>query len=498
MAFLEFLYAVCAVLLSIYGFNSLALVWLYLRHRNDPVPTPPPPAPDRWPHVTVQLPVYNELHTVERLLAAAAALDYPHDRLEIQLLDDSTDNTRRVAARAIARLRQQGVDVKHVTRADRSGFKAGALAAGLTSARGDLIAVFDADFVPPSGFLRQVVPHFADPAIGCVQTRWAHLNHDYSPFTRAQATGIDGHFVVEQTARNRAGLFIGFNGSGGVWRRSCIEDAGGWQADTLTEDLDLSYRAQMRGWRIRYLPHVLAPAELPAQVSGFKRQQARWAQGSTETAVKLIGPLLRSDQPWPVKLEGCIHLTAYLVSPIMLLTILLILPMSFSHSWVLGLAPWLMIAATGPPVTYAVAQLATGRRPREWLGSLPILILTGVGVTLSNSLAAIKGLLGIRQPFLRTPKFALEGRADTWAGSAYALTLRRDMVVWGELALALFALSLLFLPGSHWGFAPWALLNGGGFGYVAGLTLLQARQRRRWLARRPAPTADRAVRTPGT
>jgi len=259
----------------------------------------------------------RELHTVERLLNAAAGLDYPRDRLEIQVLDDSIDATRRVAALTVARLQRQGIDVVHITRPDRAGFKAGALATGLAEAKGELIAIFDADFLPPPDFLRRVVPHFADPTVGCIQTRWGHLNRDYSPFTQVQALGVDGHFVVEQTARSRAGLFINFNGTAGVWRRACIEDAGGWQGDTLTEDLDLSYRAQLRGWRMGYLPDVVVPAELPAQISAFKRQQARWAQGSIQTALKLLGPLLRSAQPWSVKLEGVVHLTSYLVHPMM-------------------------------------------------------------------------------------------------------------------------------------------------------------------------------------
>ncbi|NIO72790.1 MAG: glycosyltransferase, partial [Anaerolineae bacterium] len=343
MSVFEVLYALCVVLLSLYGFNSLVLTWLYLRHRHDPIPVPSPP--DEWPHVTVQLPIYNELHTVERLLNAAAGLDYPRDRLEIQVLDDSTDATSRVAARTVALLRRQGIDVIHISRPDRTGFKAGALAAGLAEAKGELIAIFDADFLPPPDFLQRVVPHFADPIVGCVQTRWGHLNRDYSLFTQAQALGVDGHFVVEQTARSRAGLFINFNGTAGIWRRTCIGDAGGWQGDTLTEDLDLSYRAQLRGWQIGYVPDVVVPAELPAQISGFKRQQARWAQGSIQTALKLLGPLLRSDQPWSVKLEGVVHLTGYLVHPLMLLVVLLTLPMSFSRSWVLAAAPWLVIAA---------------------------------------------------------------------------------------------------------------------------------------------------------
>jgi len=291
---------------------------------------------------------------------------------------------------------------------------------------------------------------------------------------------VDGHFVIEQTARNRAGLFINFNGTAGVWRRACIEDAGGWQGDTLTEDLDLSYRAQLRGWRMAYLPAVVAPAELPAQFSAFKQQQARWAQGSIQTAIKMLGPLLRSDQPWPVKLQGTIHLTGYLVHPLMLLVVLLTLPMSFSRSWVLAAAPWLMVAAVGPPLLYTVAQVADGENWRYRLRFLPLLVLVGIGLALSNTRAVLKAVLGKRQGFQRTPKFALRKPGDTWVGSSYVV--RGDGLVWGEFGLAILALALLGAPGVNWGFVPWLLLYAGGFGYVAAVSLHQAHQRRRWMA----------------
>jgi hypothetical protein len=440
----------------------------------------------------VQLPVYNELYIVERLLGAAAALDYPRDRLEIQLLDDSTDETRHIAAQAVARLQEQGTDVVHVTRSDRADYKAGALAAGLTQAKGELIAIFDADFVPPPGFLRCVVPHFAHPDVGCIQTRWGHLNRDYSPLTRAQALGIDGHFVIEQTARSRAGLFLNFNGTAGVWRRACIEDAGGWQGDTLTEDLDLSYRAQLRGWRIAYLPDVVVPAEVPVQISALKRQQSRWAQGSIETALKLIGPLLRSRQPRAIKLEGIVHLTGYLVHPLMLLTVLLTLPMSFSNSWVLSVSPWLMAMAAGPPLLYLVAQ--RGRPWRRRLRLLPLLELLGIGMALNNTWAVLRGLLRIQQGFLRTPKFALREPDDRWVSRRYALS--GAPFIWGELLLSLFAASLVIVPGINLGFVPWLLLYAASFGYVAGVSLHQSHQRVRWLATQPRSASHREGCTP--
>jgi cellulose synthase/poly-beta-1,6-N-acetylglucosamine synthase-like glycosyltransferase len=497
MAIVELVYAFCVALLSLYGFNNLLLTGVFLRRRHNQV-DPRAGVTRDWllkaPRVTVQLPIYNELHTVERLLNAVSGLDYPRDRLEIQLLDDSTDATRQVAARIVARLRRRGINVVHITRANRVGYKAGALAEGLSSAQGELIAIFDADFVPPADFLKRVVPRFRDPMVGCVQTRWGHLNRDYSRFTQVQALGVDGHFVVEQTARSRAGLFINFNGTAGVWRRSCIEDAGGWEGDTLTEDLDLSYRAQLCGWRILYLPDVVVPAELPAQISAFKRQQARWAQGSIQTALKLLGPLLRSGQPRRVKLEGLIHLTGYLVHPLMLLMILLTLPMSYSHSWMLAVVPWLMVAAAGPPLMYTVGALADGDGWRQRLRVLPLLVLLGMGLALSNTRAVLKALLGSRQGFQRTPKFALRHPQDSWVNSRYAL--RGDGLIWGELTLTVFALSLLTAPGIRWGFVPWLLLYAGGFGYVSAVNLRQGFEHRRWLTSQTRSAADRAARIP--
>jgi cellulose synthase/poly-beta-1,6-N-acetylglucosamine synthase-like glycosyltransferase len=473
---IEFLYVLCAALLSLYGINSLVLTWLYLRHRRQPVVTRPMPAV--WPQITVQLPLYNELHTVERLLRATAALDYPREWLEIQILDDSSDATRDLAERTARELRQQGVDVVHLTRAQRTGFKGGALAAGLAVAKGQFIAILDADFVPPADFLKRVLPEFSDPGVGCVQTRWGHLNREYSLLTEVQALALDGHFVVEQTARSRSGLFLNFNGSAGIWRRECIEDAGGWAGDTLTEDLDLSYRAQLRGWRIAYRPDVVVPAELPVQMSGFKQQQARWAQGSIQTALKLAGVLWSSPLGWAVKLEAVAHLTGYVAHPLILLMGLLTLPMRATHSWALGVVPWLMVAAVGPPLLYGVAQFADDAQALRRLRVLPWLVLLGTGIALSNTCAVLRAMLHVRQGFRRTPKFAIRGRGEPWASSAYAMG--GDALVWGEAGLALWALVTLAVPGVAGGNLLWVLLYAGGFGSVAGVSLLQAWERR-WL-----------------
>jgi hypothetical protein len=366
------------------------------------------------------------------------------------------------------------------------------LATGLTQARGEFIAIFDADFLPPADFLRRVIPYFGDPDVGCVQARWGHLNRHYSSLASAQALGIDGHFIVEQTARSRTGLFLNFNGTAGVWRRDCIEDAGGWQGDTLTEDLDLSYRAQLRGWRIEYVPNVVVPAELPVQISALKRQQARWAQGSIETSLKLIGPLLSSRQPWAIKLEGILHLTGYVVHPLMLLTVLLTLPMSFSSSWVLSVSPWLMLMAAGPPLLYLAAR--NGEPWHRRLRLLPLLELVGIGLALNNTWAIVKAIVGIQHGFLRTPKFGLRQTDDSWVTRQYALS--RDPFTWGEFLLSVYALVLLVTPGITRAFVPWLILYAGSFGYVASISLHQSHQRRRWLASQPRSTSHREGRTP--
>ncbi|MGH2592647.1 MAG: glycosyltransferase [Anaerolineae bacterium] len=478
MLIVELLYALAIVGLAVYGFNSLYLVWLYHRVRRSPVAEPAPP--QAWPRVTVQLPIYNERETIERLLDAVAAFDYPRDRLQIQVLDDSTDDTTERVAHEIDRLRQAGLEIVHCRRADRAGFKAGALAAALKEASGDLIAIFDADFVPPPDFLLRAAPWFVGERVGCVQARWDHLNRNYSRLTRAQALGIDGHFVVEQTARSRSGLFLNFNGTAGVWRKACIVDAGGWQSDTLTEDLDLSYRAQLHGWQFVYLPDVAVPAELPVQMDAYKRQQARWAKGTLQTARKLIGPLLRSDQPLRVKIEGALHLTGYMVHPL-ILVLALISPLMAAFapdSDMLRLAPWLMLAASGPPAMYLVSRTPGGPSLAQRLRLLPWMIVMGMGLSLNNGRAALAGLFGhTRGAFLRTPKFAVSSISERWESSMYALP--RDRWVWAELALSLLSLGGIAAAGARgdWGFLPWLSIYVLGFGGVAWSSVRQSMQR---------------------
>lgn len=492
------LYALCLVGLATYGVHSLWLAFIYLRSTPQPLGDPQRSGHQKdWPRVTVQLPVFNERYTVARLVDAVARLDYPRDLLQIQVLDDSTDITTTIAGRLVARYQAQGLDIHLIHRTDRTGFKAGALAAGLESATGELIAVFDADFVPGEDWLRRIVPAFRDPRLGCLQTRWGHLNRKYNALTRAQALGIDGHFVVEQAARARIGLLLNFNGTAGLWRRACIEDAGGWQADTLTEDLDLSYRAQLRGWRIGYRPDVVVPAELPAQLDAFKRQQFRWAKGSLQTARKLARHVWRAHVPRRTRLAALIHLTSYAVHPLMLLTLLLALPIGIWAGPALRVFPWFTLAAVGPPLLYSVAQTVHTPRLRDRLCVLPLLTLLGFGISLSNSVAAVEGLTGRGGAFRRTPKFNLRDQEGSWADSVYALP--RKPIVWGELALAGYALLTIVLlwPRHGWVTLPWMLIYAAGYLFVAGLSFVQSWQRAR-AQTRISETTDTSAALGGT
>jgi cellulose synthase/poly-beta-1,6-N-acetylglucosamine synthase-like glycosyltransferase len=474
MLWLEIIYALLATWLALYGLNSLVLTIIYGWARSRGSQAIPRSCP--LPSITVQLPIFNELHVAERLITAAAALDYPRDLLEIQVLDDSTDETAALARRAVAHYAKQGANIRYVHRAVRTGFKAGALAAGLRDATGEVLIVFDADFVPPRDFVRRIVPYFAFADVGCVQARWEHLNRHCSLLTQAQAIGIDGHFIVEQTARSRAGLFLNFNGSAGAWRRACIEDAGGWQADTLAEDLDLSYRAQLAGWRILFVPSITAPAELPPQFDALRRQQSRWAQGSIQVARKLLPSLLRSRQPLPVKIEGAIHLTGYLAHPLLLCTLLLTLPMVLTNSQVFAFTPYFLLATVGPPLLYLVAQAARGSDWWPQLRFAPFLVLLGTGLALSNTLAIARAFMGHRGEFERTPKFGVQSDERQWRQSTYAL--RGTPLAWYELLMAAFALVVAQLASSigvH-SISCWLLVYAMGYVYVAAMSLVQARR----------------------
>jgi cellulose synthase/poly-beta-1,6-N-acetylglucosamine synthase-like glycosyltransferase len=467
------LYLICLTGMAVFGLNNVVSTVLYLiaRKRN---PVLPRLRFEKLPTVTVQLPIFNERYMVKRLLKAVSQLDYPKGKLQVQVLDDSTDDTSLTVKFLVEQYQAKGMDFEWVHRTDRKGFKAGALKEGFETATGELIAIFDADFVPSRNWLMETVPSFADPKLGCLQTRWGHLNSKMSSFTRAVALGINGHFIVEQTARSRNGLFMNFNGSAGLWRRTCIVDSGGWQADTLTEDLDLSYRAQLRGWKVRYLPNVVVPGEIPAQIEAFKKQQFRWAKGSFQTVKKIVPQLMRADIPEPVRLLGFIHLTGYMVSPMMVGTLLLILPLAWLSPNYLRFLPWASIATLGPPLMYLVSHTEENPRWIDRLVLLPTLILIGFGISVNNSYAVFEGLFKKSTgEFVRTPKYSLTNTRRNWEDKKYKPGI--SPMVWIELLLAFYALLSIYLLTPKLGatLLPFLLAYFGGYIFIAGANILQ-------------------------
>ena len=419
------LYFGLLVCLSIYGAHRCYLLYLYTRYR--------PPLPDDAcsmasgdvPFVTVQLPIYNEMYVVERLIDAAARLDYPRDRFEIQVLDDSTDETRQIVKRAVTRWAARGLSIHLLHRVVRRGYKAGALADGLRRARGELVAIFDADFVPPRDFLMRAAPSLRDPGVGMVQARWGHVNQEYSWLTRVQAMLLDAHFVLEHGARSRGGCFFNFNGTAGIWRKTAIEEAGGWQSDTLTEDLDLSYRAQLAGWRFVFLPDLVAPAEVPVEMNAFKAQQHRWAQGSIQTCRKILPAVLRANLPTRVKVEAFFHLTANFNCPLLVLLSLVMVPAMFLRTASGGAAVLLVdalffCAATLSLVNFYVVSQRAVRR--DWISRIryiPLAMAVGIGLSVNNTHAVLVALTGKGGAFDRTPKYGVVNRDDEWFTKRY-------------------------------------------------------------------------------
>ena len=465
------------VVLAVYGWHRYYVVFLYMRNRHrQPVPRGSMAV---LPPVTIQLPIYNELYVVDRLIDAVCGIDYPQELLEIQVLDDSTDETRGVAERAVRRQAARGVDITYIHRADRVGYKAGALEAGMAVAKGEFIAIFDADFIPTSDFLTRTVPFFTDPAIGMVQARWGHINQDYSLLTKIQAILLDGHFVLEHGGRNRAGLFFNFNGTAGVWRRTAIIDAGGWQHDTLTEDLDLSYRAQLNGWKFVFLPDVMAPAEVPVEMNSFKSQQHRWAKGSVQTCRKLLPRILRSDLPFAVKAEAFFHLTANFNYPLMCVLSLLMAPamvIRYNMGWyeMLLIDLPLFVAATASVANfYVVSQRELHTDWVRRVRYVPLLMSVGIGLAVNNTRAVLEALFDQTSEFMRTPKYRIEADADEWIGKKY----RQNFVVQPmiELALGVYFTATVFyaLANGIYGTLPFLILFQVGFFYMGLLSLVQ-------------------------
>ena len=481
-------FAVLGVL-SLYGAYRVKQVVDFRRYRKIEPRPKAVFAEDELPRVTVQLPLFNEFYVVERLLASVAAIDYPRERLEIQVLDDSTDETRGVAERAVVRLRAEGFDISYIQREDREGFKAGALANGLKRAKGELVAIFDADFVPKPDCLRKLVHFFSDPLVGCAQMRWSHINGPYNLLTRLQTILLDGHFVVEQTVRNRTGGFFNFNGTAGLWRRRAIELSGGWQHDTLTEDTDLSFRAQLMGWRFVYLLDEDAPSEVPVEINAFKAQQRRWAKGVTEVALKLYPRILRSPLPPRVKLEMFLRLTGNVSYPLMILASLLQFPLLLVrynqgfHQLMLLDLPLLLLSTFSVVLFYGTAiRYLDGAGAGRRLLYLPLVMGLGIGLAFSNARAVTEALFGVKSEFVRTPKYKVEGaRDEMWKRRKYRRA--RGLAPVFELTFALyFVLAVAYAAHMRmWGAIPFLSLFCFGYGYTGLLSLLQTSGVRRWL-----------------
>ena len=439
-------YFIVLGLLCIYGLHRCFLIYTYYRVGRRP--QRPSAQFAHLPRVTIQLPMFNEPEVAVRVIDAACAVDYPSDRLQIQVLDDSTDETREIARGAVERHRASGLDIEYRHRENRAGYKAGALEEGLKSATGEFVAIFDADFIPPPKIIRETIHFFTDPSVGMVQARWDHLNRGASLLTQAQAVLLDGHFMIEHTARNRTGRFMSFNGTAGIWRKSAIADAGGWQHDTLTEDLDLSYRAQLAGWQFIFRPEISAPAELPPEMNAFKAQQHRWTKGGAQTCKKLLPEVFGRAKHWWIKLEAFFHLTSCVVYVLMVLLTLLLGPALLANLIRPLNSPWqlfieMMLFAIGfgsATGFYVVSQLVLGRTWWSILKMLPALMAVGVGIAFNNAIAAIEGFFGHTGEFVRTPKFGERATRPDAAQRAAANGLRgrKRWQAWAELIIAIY------------------------------------------------------------
>lgn len=483
------LYSLDIGLLFFFGMHSYLMVYLYRKNQKycvsgadveRPAIDLSKVNPETLPVVTVQLPIFNEFYVCDRLIETTTQMEWPKSKLEIQVLDDSTDETKTKVAGIVEKFRRQGFDIHHIHRTNRQGHKAGALKEGLAVSRGEYVAIFDADFLPAADFLIKTVPYFDEAEIGMVQTRWGHINDDYSILTKAQSFGIDGHFMIEQVARNCNNLWMNFNGTGGIWRKTCIEDAGNWQSDTLTEDFDLSYRAELAGWKFRYFKDIVNPAELPATMSAFKSQQFRWCKGSIQTAVKLIPTILRSKFSGRIKAEAVVHLLNYSVHPLMVINILLCLPLLLMDVWsgysiydvslavLFGAATLMSVGTFGPIVFYVYSQRELYPDWRKRIFWMPVLMMMGTGIALVCGRAWLEALLGIQSTFKRTPKYRIEKKSDVLAERMkYKLPL--DPTVFGEIFMGLYCLACIYfsiIKGKPF-VIPFMMIYAAGFFYVA-------------------------------
>ena len=474
-------YFAVMIALSVYGVHRYTMVYRYYKFQKNYSPDPPQHFAE-LPRVTIQLPMFNEQFVIDRLIDAVCAIEYPREKLEIQVLDDSTDETKAAAAGIVARYAALGHPIVYIHRTNRHGYKAGALDAGLKVAKGEFVAIFDADFVPPKDWLMKVIHHFAEPEIGMVQTRWTHLNRDYSMLTQIEAILLDAHFVLEQSSRCRAGEYFNFNGTAGMWRIQAIKDGGGWQHDTLTEDTDLSYRSQLAGWRFKYLPDVECPAELPIEMTAFKTQQARWAKGLIQTSIKILPLVFHSKASWRNKWESVQHLTANLSYPLMIIMTAFLMPamvVRFYQGWFQMLLidfPLFTASTFSIAVFYVVSQRILF--PKNWMKTflyLPFLMALGIGLTVTNTKAVMEALFGIKSAFVRTPKYSVAKKGEKSQASKY----RKRLVLapWIELFIgAYFFMAIVYTFSNHNYFtAPFLILFVIGYWYTGLMSLLQGR-----------------------
>ncbi|MGA3098917.1 MAG: glycosyltransferase [Bryobacteraceae bacterium] len=486
-------------ILSIYGLHRYDVIRTYFKHRKNAT-TGPPKRFEQLPRVTIQLPLYNERYVVERLIEEVLKIEYPKELLQIQVLDDSTDDTGPFAEALVERYRALGYPIEYHHRTHRHGFKAGALQEGLETATGEFVAIFDADFCPPSDFLSRTIHFFADPVVGVVQTRWSYLNRDYNFLTEVEAMLLDGHFILEHGARSRAGYFFNFNGTAGILRKKMIADAGGWQHDTLTEDSDLSYRAQLKGWRFVYLPGLDCPSELPVEMHGFQVQQSRWAKGLTQVARKLLPRIMKADIPARVKIEAFLHLTPNFSYPLMIVISALMLPVMIVRFY---MGVWQMVFLDLPLIIaafwsislfYVIAQREL--YPKNWKRSvlmLPMLIAVGVGLTIINTRAVLEAMFGIQTAFARTPKFAIGERQVNLEIKKYRRS--SGWLPYAEILMGGYFVGMIVFAFQTYNYfaAPFLLLFVLGYWWAGFGTLYQEYQGRlRWLRQRRLAVATQA------
>jgi cellulose synthase/poly-beta-1,6-N-acetylglucosamine synthase-like glycosyltransferase len=474
-------YFTVMIILSLYGIHRYTMCYLYFKYKKNYNPNPPRHF-NELPRVTVQLPIFNEQFVIDRLIEAVCAMEYPCEKLEIQVLDDSTDETQKVASDIVARYAALGHPISYIHRTNRYGYKAGALDAGLKVAKGEFVAIFDADFVPPPDWIMKVIHHFAEPEIGMVQTRWSHMNRNYSMLTQIEAILLDGHFIIEHGARARSGDYFNFNGTAGMWRIKAISDGGGWQHDTLTEDTDLSYRSQLAGWKFKYLPDVECPSELPIEMTAFKTQQARWAKGLIQTSIKVLPLMFKSNIPRKIKVEAVYHLTANISYPMMVIMTAFLMPamiVRFYQGWFQMLL-FDVPLFTASSLSIAIFYLTAERElfPKTWWKTflyLPVLMALGIGLTVTNTVAVMEALFGIKSAFVRTPKYRVAKKGEKSQAAKYRKRLK--LAPWIELLVGgyFFVAILYTFTNENYFTAPFLILFVIGYWYTGLMSLLQGR-----------------------